>query len=67
MPFTANKASYKARPASWDPNATEYALFEDGQYRTTVSTKKQAKQFVSTSNKEDKRVKDALIGRRRSR
>jgi hypothetical protein len=63
MPFHANKASYRAEPASWDPSAKQYRLLEDGQPVGLVSTRAQAQQFVRTSNKEDRHIRRTLQGK----
>lgn len=63
MPFHANKASYREEIASWDPNAKQYQLLEDGQPAGIVSTKKQAERFVTTSNKQDRHIRRSLQGK----
>ncbi len=64
MPYQANKATYKEQPASWDPSVKQYQLYEDGQPAGIVSTKAQAKKFVSTSNKEDRHMRRTLQGKK---
>tara|TARA_Y100000815_G_C13010611_1_gene375398 strand:+ start:267 stop:473 length:207 start_codon:yes stop_codon:yes gene_type:complete len=63
MPFEAIKASYREETASWDPNAKQYQLLEDGQPAGVVSTKAQAERFVTTSNKQDRHIRHTLQGK----
>ena len=62
MPFTANKASFHVEPATWNPDAKQYRLLLDGQPYIVVSSLRRARQFVRTSNAEDRRIRNALRG-----
>lgn len=58
MPFTAIKASYR-------PNDDgTYTLFRDGQFAGCVSSLARAKRFVASCNRDDKRIRDTLKGKR---